>query len=179
MQNWFRFSLCLIVSLSFLAPRSHSQAIFAATESGHIQVGAGAMYLNTDYGNNTNKGVAFWADYDFRRHLGVELEGHLGGIISPGDIGENSYLVGPRVSFYKRHMNVYGKLLVGQAKITNQFLNQSSSFNVYAFGGGVDYKISRRINLRVADVEMQKWPDFEPHTLSPLSVTIGASYIIR
>ncbi len=69
--------------------------------------------------------------------------------------------------------------MVGRATITNQDLNQSSSFNIIAFGGGVEYRILRKINIRVFDVEAQQWPDFKPNSLSPMVGTIGASYIIH
>jgi hypothetical protein len=42
----------------------------------------------------------------------------------------------------------------------------------------VEYRIIPKVNLR-GDFELQQWTNFEPHTLSPLLVTIGASYTIR
>ncbi len=47
-----------------------------------------------------------------------------------------------------------------------------------AFGGGVEYRVKHHYNLRV-DLEEQKWPDFSPHTLSPIAITAGVAYVIR
>lgn len=173
---------CLLFSpvlLLFLVASSPAQAIFAGTETARIQAGAGGMYLNTDYSGFKNDGLAFWGDYDFNGFIGLEADAHLGGLIAPGDIGENSYLVGPRLMYRRRRATGYGKLMVGRATITDQALNQSSSFNVYAYGGGLEYKVSRKWNVRVVDVELQRWPNFRPSAISPLSLTIGLSYIIR
>jgi hypothetical protein len=88
-------------------------------------------------------------------------------------------MVGPRATIHRHKAALYGKLLFGRATITNQLQNLSSTYNSYAFGGGIEYRLNRKINLRVADVEIQKWPNFEPHTLSPVAITIGASYSIK
>ena len=168
----------------FLPCAARTQAIPTATKSGSIQAGVGAMYLDNDFTDRSNKGLSFWGDYDFLHYkglrVGAELEAHLGGIITPDDIGENSYLAGGRVSFYRRyHLDAYGKFMGGRATITNQDTNAASSFNVYAFGGGIDYRVAHRINIRAVDFELQKWPNFEPHTLSPYAISVGVMYIIR
>ncbi len=179
MMKWMQ-TLLGAAGLLILAPAMHGQATAAGIYKSHIQAGAGAMYLNNDYTDRKNYGISGWADYDFNRLLGVEIEAHFGGIVSPDDIGENSYLIGPRVMYHKRKFTGYGKLMVGRATITNQLFNQSSSYNVIpAFGAGLEYRVKPHFNIRVVDFEIQKWPDFEPHTLSPLAITVGLSYVIR
>ncbi len=180
---WSRTILALSGLLASI-PALHAQAVYAATESTHIQVGAGGLYLHNDYTDRAAEGVSAWGDYDFlnvrRFEVGFEVAAHFGGLNTPDDIGENSYLIGPRVSYHKRRINVYGKLLVGRATITNQLFHLSSTYNVLpAFGGGVEYRVSRKFNVRAADIEIQKWPNFEPHTLSPVAISVGVSYMIR
>ena len=178
MKTWC-LSLVLLAVLAGYSSPTRAQAIFAATETAHIQAGVGAMSLNTGYASDTNNGVAVWGDYDVRAFIGLEAEGRLGGLVAPGGIGENSYLVGPRLLYRRRRITGYGKLMAGRGSISNRVLNQSSSFNVYAFGGGLEYKVSRRFNLRAVDVELQRWPDFRPNTLSPMSLSAGVSYVLR
>ncbi len=178
MKTYFP-SLALLAVLFCCVPFARAQAIFAGTETAHIQAGAGAMSLKTGYASDTNNGMAVWGDYDLRAFIGLEAEGRLGGLVAPGGIGENSYLLGPRVMYRRRRLTGYGKLMAGRGLISNRILNQSSSFNVYAFGGGLEYKVSRRFNLRAVDVELQRWPDFRPGTLSPMSLSAGVSYVIR
>ena len=179
----FLISTFGLASLIFLIPSMHAQAVPTATRSGDLQAGAGITYLNTDYAPMHNAGVSFWGDFDFLRFfhtvIGVEGEGHLTGIDAPDDIGENSYMAGVR-AVYKFHSKyqIVGKFMGGRATISNQLYNTSSSFNVYAYGGGLDYHIARKYKIR-AEVEEQKWPNFEPHTLSPITASIGVLYVIR
>lgn len=174
----------ILASLAAFLPNAQGQALATATRTGTIQAGVAGMFLNNDYTARKNEGLVVYGDYDFARlfhlYVGAEAEARFGGLISPDDIGENSYLVGPRLSYRRRNLRVYGKILVGRGTIfhdspTN---NTSSSFNLYAGGAGVEYRINR-FNIRLIDVEQQKWPNFEPNTLSPLAISVGVAYIIR
>ena len=162
-----------------LVPSLGAQATYTANQRNRIQVGAGFAALVPDYTPGTILGFSGWADYDFSRYVGVEFSTHLGEFITPGDISENSYTLGPRFSYRHARLTVYGKALVGRATITNLNFNLSSSYNIYAFGGGLEYRLLHKINVRVIDFEHQQWPDFTPHALSPSAVTIGVSYIIH
>ena len=177
MRNWTR-TILGFASFFAVIPAMHAQAVYTASRSGRIEAGAGYMYLHNDYVDQANYGLSLWGDYDFTRLIGAEIEAHFGGIITPRDIGENAYLVGPRFSYRKHGVQVYGKVMFGRGTITNQVYDTSSSYNAIAGGGGVEYRILRKIKIR-GDVEEQKWPGFQPRTLSPLSVTVGAMYVIH
>ena len=178
MKNCLGTIVCLTFSLA-LIPQLNAQAVYAAERTARISIGAGGSRLNTDYAPEPTYGPSFFADIDLFRHLGLEGEGHIGGVISPDDLGENSYLVGPRAFIRRSRFTGYGKLMLGRGTITNQLFNLSSTYNIYAFGGGLEYRAARRLTVRAIDFEMQKWPSFPPNGLSPLIVTVGASYIIR
>ncbi len=179
MRTMWSSLLLFAASLIVVTPLLNAQAVHTADRTTRIQVGGGVTYLNPDYGPSGVIGFAAWGDYDFSKYIGVEIASHLGEIITPGDITQNSYFVGPRL-FYRRHkLTAYGKAMIGRATITNTQFNLSSSYNIYVYGGGIEYKLFRKINLRAVDFEMQSWPDFLPRSLSPLAITVGASYIIH
>lgn len=178
MKTWITSILAAASALLFL-PSLHAQADYTAFRTTRIQAGAGGLYLKNDFTEHANKGVSAWADYDFNRFLGVEAEAHFGTIVTPDDIGETSYFIGPRVSYRRRNAALYAKIVVGRASIVNQQTDAKSTYNAYAYGGGLDYRISRHFNLRAVDFELQKWPNFEPNTLSPLAISVGLMYIIR
>ncbi len=179
MKKWMHLLLG-IAGLLVLVPASHGQAAPSGLYKSHIEAGAGVLYLNNDYTDRANKGLSVWGDYDFTRLFGVEVEAHFGSIITPDDVGENSYLVGPRLLYHKRKFTGYLKVMVGRGTIINQDFNQSSSFNILpAFGGGLEYRISHKLNVRIVDFEYQRWPDFEPDSLTPLAVSVGLMYVIR
>jgi hypothetical protein len=171
--------LICFASLLAFAPSLHAQAVYTAEQKTRIQAGGGVMSLNPDYTTGNVIGFSAWADYDFSKWVGVEFSAHLGEFITPGDITENSYLIGPRLTYRRHKLTAYGKVLIGRATITNQDFSLSSSYNIFAYGGGVEYRLLRKINIRVIDFELQSWPDFQPNALSPMAISIGASYIIH
>jgi Outer membrane protein beta-barrel domain len=173
-----------LAGLLLLSPAMHAQAIYAAKQNFRIQAGAAFLHLNNDYSPKPGEGLTAWVDVDLKRFHGVlvgaEVEANFGGIITPDDFGENTYLVGPRFSYQIHKLNLYGKVLVGRGTLTNQIRDISSTYNVLpAFGGGVEYRITRKINLRPVNFEYQQWPSFSPNGLTPLAISFGASYIIR
>jgi hypothetical protein len=172
---------CFACVLS-LATWAHGQAVPTAARGGSIQVGIGGMFTKPDYATAYLKGLTFYADFDFFRHLGVEGDIHYS-ISTPGDISENSYLIGPRYSVRYKRLSGYGKALFGLGRFGYQqgnFVSDTTgNYGVYAFGGGVEYKATPHINVRPFDVEFQKWPNFTPHSLSPIVYTIGVAYVFR
>ena len=177
-KMWSSLMFCF-ATLLFVVPSMNAQAVYTAEQKTRIQVGGGAVALSPDYGQGTVIGFSAWGDYDFSRFIGLEVSAHLGEFITPGDITENSYMLGPRFSYRRHKLTLYAKALVGRATITNQDYNLSSSFNMFAFGGGVEYRILHKINIRLIDFEQQEWPSFTPSALSPTAATIGVSYIIH
>jgi hypothetical protein len=174
------FSLIVVIAgVLALAPSLYAQADYTANKTSRFQAGAGYLFLKPDYVNTNIQGISFWGDYDFLRHVGVEAVVHLGDIITPSDINENSYMVGPRFMLRRHKFTGYAKFIFGRATITNTDFNLSSTYNAYAYGGGIEYRAARKINVRAFDFEYQQWPNFEPNTLSPIAITVGASYIIH
>ena len=178
MKSFLSLFVILLGFSAFLSS-ARAQAVYTATGNTRIQAGGGYLYLRTDYADRPTGGLTLWGDYDFNRLIGAEAEAHFGGIVSPEDIGENSYLVGPRFSYRRHKLTIYGKVMVGQGSISNQNLHSSSSYKMYAFGGGLEYKVTRKINIRAIDIEEQKWVHFQPNVLSPVAISIGAMYVIR
>jgi Outer membrane protein beta-barrel domain len=156
----------------------HAQATPTATRPGELQIGAAASLATPDYGGSTDKGPTFYATFDFTRHIGVEADVHYISIITPNDIGEDSYLVGPRYVFHYKRFHPYAKALFGIGQINLQFdtsPHTKTSHFAYAFGGGLDLRATNHINIRCFDFEYQKW-EYPPHGLSPTVSSIGVAY---
>ena len=168
--------LCFLLSLTRVL---HSQATYTATRGGQIQAGVGFLHLNNDYTTQKDEGMSVWVDASLTRHIGVEGEAHFGTIVSPSDVGENSYLVGPRFTLSRGRATGYAKVMFGRGSVINDFFNTSSSFNLYAFGGGADFRLTHRLSFRVVDVEYQRWPGFGTNGLTPFAISTGLMYRIR
>jgi hypothetical protein len=174
-QNFVSWFACAL-SLSIFA---HSQAIPTASSRGALQIGAAASWVKPDYGSGHDAGPTFFLNYDFTPNLGLEGAMHYTSIVAPGDIGEDTYLVGPRYVFHHKRFLPYAKALAGVGQINLQFdyaPHRKYAKFVYALGGGLDYRVTRKINVRVFDFEYQQWPGFSPNGLSPYVMTAGAAY---
>jgi hypothetical protein len=177
----------LFVLLFGLATVSHAQAIPAATRGlGQIQVGAGFSFAVPDYSATYIKGLTVYGDVDLWRRLGVEADMHYISILTPTDIGEDTYLVGPRFSVIRQgRVNAYVKALGGVGRFQYQSGTyphpHTDTFGAYALGGGIDIHASRHLNIRAVDIEAQRWPGygtpgFAAHGLSPFVTTFGVAY---
>ena len=172
---------CLACILS-LASLLHGQAVPTAARGGSIQVGLGGMITNPDYAQSYIKGLTFYGDFDFTHNIGIEGEMNFA-ISTPSDISEDSYLFGPRYTIHRKKFGGYAKLLLGVGRFGTQegsYVNiATTSYFEYAVGGGLEYLATRKINVRIINVEMQKWPNFAPHGLTPIAYTFGVAYVFH
>lgn len=174
-----------IFSLS-LSTLSHAQAVPMATRLGSVQVGAGFSFAISDYGPTYIKGYTIYGDADLWRRVGIEADVHQINILTPTDIGEDTYLIGPRFSLLRRdRVNVYAKVLggIGRFEYQQGYYQHShtDTFGAFSVGGGIDFRASQHINIRAIDIEAQKWPSFgtpgrPAHGLTPFVTTFGVAY---
>lgn len=172
---------CVACVLS-LATWSHAQAVPTASRTGSLQIGGAVTLISSDYAPRYYKGLSIYGDLDLFHNIGIEGDIHYS-IITPDDTSENSYLLGPRYSWHHKRFTPYAKALVGFGRFGFQqgFYPVASTFTYgeYAVGGGLDYQVSRHINIRPFDVEFQKWPNFHPNGLSPIVYNFGVAYVLR
>jgi Outer membrane protein beta-barrel domain len=171
-----------LASMLCVGASAHAQALPTATARGSLQAGAGFTYAKPDYGQISIKGVSAFADFDIAEHLGVEADIHYIALVTPTDLAENSYLIGPRFLLPHGRYTLYGKALVGIGDLVIQeqqdnMGQQAGGFFAYALGGGIDIRATDRITVRAIDVETQHWS--YQTGLTPLVVTIGAAYRFR
>jgi hypothetical protein len=92
------------------------------------------------------------------------LVGDLAGYYFPtGDTGAAfSYLLGPRINFRRGNLTPFAQVLFGGIKTTDGIggFSPENRFAM-AFGGGIDIKVSRHLDIRPAQAEyfLSKLPD--------------------
>jgi len=166
--------LCAALSL-------HAQVLPSAT-SGGLSLDAGALgtAFQPDYAGegiaqtspNRLYGIGAYVDARFSRWVQIEGEGRWLRFNEYLGIDQNTYLVGPRVPIHEfRKFTPYGKVMVGLG--SGSFLSGQSF--VLAYGGGLDYRLTRRFTVR-GDFEYQRW-QITP-LLYPYGVSAGISYKI-
>jgi len=157
------------------APLLHAQEIPTETRAGELQVGMGYSYSSPDYTEDHFTGPSIYATFDFRDHIGIEGTFHY---VSGGNqqIYEKTYEIGPRYVWHVSRLNPYAKLLVGRGVFNYPNNTANLAYNMYSVGGGVDVRVKPYLNVRVIDVEMQKWGSFPPNGLTPIVATFGVAY---
>jgi Outer membrane protein beta-barrel domain len=172
-----------LVAVLSLSTMGRAQALPTATARGVLQAGVGYTIANPDYGQQNIKGVSGWVDFDFGTHVGVEAMVNYIAFITPTDIAQNSYLIGPRFLLPHGRFTLYGKALAGYGDLVIQEQQDNIGhpggfYFEYAIGGGLDIRATNRITIRAIDIEAQKWPHYG-NGLSPIAYTAGASYHFR
>jgi hypothetical protein len=158
------------------------QALPTAVARGSLQTGVGWSYGEPDYGQKAIQGVSGWVDFDFTPHLGAEAEMHYIALETPTDLGEISFLIGPRFVYPYKRLSFYAKGLVGIGDIDIQEVADNpeggdGTYLAYGFGGGVDVRVTRHLVIRAIDAEYQHWS--YQTGLTPTAYTTGIAYHFR
>lgn len=187
--------LCTLTAFSSFA---HGQtAAPTAARLADLQVGGGFVWAHSDYVPNDIGGFGFYADFDIRGRYGIEANFHqvrdpnADPLVPSNHFSERTYELGGRyVRRYDRgRLAPYGKVLFGRGVVNfrahQRFVSggletyiDNIGYNIASFGGGLDYRLTGRVNLR-GDFEYQHFfaHDSElPDGLSPYLFTIGAAY---
>jgi hypothetical protein len=181
---------CLMFSIFFgLTFASAAQVVPAATGSSASIFAGGLASAFEPYPNSqsvlpgypTNKllGIGTYVDFNFKHHWGIEGEGRWLIFREVAQIHEATYLLGPRAQFRLGRFRLYGKALFGEGYFYFPYGSVRESAPVLAFGCGADYRLSKRISVRVFDGEYQKWINFQNQGISPLGASVGLAYRIR
>jgi len=89
------------------------------------------------------------------------------------DVHIETYSIGARYHFNVGRFQPYVKGLAGFGDFNFPYNLATGRFLVATAGGGIDYKLSRKIEIRAVDWEYQNWPNFTFGNMSTLSVSIG------
>jgi len=122
-------------------------------------------------------GMGAYVDVRLKRWVQFEAEARWMRFNQYGSIYQDNYLAGPRLPVYRfGKSTVYGKALAGVSTMNFDSFGDHGHFTTFAFGGGLDYRLTRRISLRALDVEYQFWPSWGNSTVSPYGASMGIGY---
>lgn len=153
------------------------QSLPTASRTGDLQIGGGFEFASSHYNFApiTLIGGAGYFTFDWRNHWGVEGDFHHARSNEDNTVYERTYEVGPRIFLTRGAVTPYAKLLVGRGVYNFHDSVANVAYNLYTYGGGVDFRVARSLNVR-ADSELQNWLSFPLGTLHPSVVTIGVAY---
>jgi hypothetical protein len=125
------------------------------------------------YGARKMIGGSAFVDADTRRGLGIEAEGRWLEFHQSDDVHVESYSIGLRYHIDFRKFQPYAKGLIGYGDFNFPFSYAHGRYLVATAGGGLDYHLTHRIHIRVADVEYQDWPQFTYGAMTSAAVSAG------
>jgi len=167
------FAALLAVDLAGFGVAS-GQVVPSADSGGlKLTVGATATGYSLDYGERKMLGVAAIADADTNRRIGIEAEAGWLIFRQTANVHTATYLIGPRCHLTFGRFQPYAKGLAGFGQFSYPYHLGQDTDLVIAPGGGVDFQLTRRVRLRLADFEYQYWPQFHYGALSSYGVSSG------
>ena len=175
--------LAVSLFLTGAACRAPAQAVPAGDQEG-LTIFAGAtgsgQYLQ--YGQRKMLGITGFVDADTRNHLGYTVEGSWIIFHQTKELHTSSISGGLRYRLSKGKLEPYVKVLAGVGEYNAPYNLATGSFLVVTGGAGIDYNLSHRFRLRVADFEYTSWPQFTPttgNTLAMTTMTVSSGIKIR
>jgi len=151
------------------------QALPTAKRRADLQVGLGYVSDNSDYQPTRLEGVAFYTTLDLTSHYGGEFVIHQANSTTGDSLYERTYEIGPRYHRDYGPFAPYVKAMIGRGVFNYPNNVANLAYNMFAIGGGVDFRAKPYLNVRV-DYEFQDWLSFPPTGLTPQAITVGVAY---
>ncbi len=153
-----------------------------------LKLGLGISDFSTDWAGRIS-GPSLWADWSFHQvpaflnGLGVEIEARDLNYARTAHVPTlrfDTAVAGPIYAFSQhRAIRPYGQFLIGLGSMDFPSSNKRYTHDtrtIFEPGGGVEFLIASRVQLRAA-YEYQFWPDmFGHHALNPNGFTLGTAY---
>ncbi len=149
----------LLLAHCFIIPRVALCQVVPAADAGgcNLTVGATVTGDYLQYGARKLLGVAAIADLDTRRRIGIEGEAKWLVFHQTANVHATTYLIGPRYHMTYGRFQPYIKGLVGLGQFNYPYNYGTDKDFVIEPGAGLDFRVTRRIRIRVADFEYQFW----------------------
>ena len=177
-RQWPVAALCFF-SIFASPHRMPAQALPTASGSGAaLSVGVGLANYKIDYGQRWLGGVQGWVDANPWWWGGVEVEGRSLRYNLDLNTHASTLLAGPRISLSARAIEPYVKVLAGQGQLHFPYSYAHGTYLAVSGGGGVDLHLGRRLQVRVVDVEYQRWPGFTYGSMSSYGISAGVGYTV-
>ena len=181
-------ALALLIVWVVVSPQRLAAQAAPAILGGDHTLWAGVEYSNftPDFGPPQRlTGIGGYVDLNWNSRYAIEGEARFLRFNGFNSEYEDNYLAGPRISVFRHgKFRPYAKVLFGVGKINFPYEIGNGSYFAIAPGGGLDYRVTRRLVLR-AEYEYQIWPAApgiagEPSNgLKPNGFSAGFAYRFR
>jgi hypothetical protein len=184
-MNHNQWILCALLLACLIGNPAKARAQSPESATGgeeYLSVGGtiNASYLG--YGKRWIGGAGASVDVGVNRWLGAEGEANYTFYREFADTHATTYLGGLRYTFRSfggYRFRPYARGLAGVGYFNFPYNYGRGSYFVVAPGAGIDYRLSYRLRLRLADFEYQYWPQFTFGATQNYAITSGVRFIIR
>lgn len=176
-KHTLRLTLIPILLMAFcvsVADTAQAQAVPSADRGGlRWWAGGTASGYIVGYGQEKLLGATAFFDADTLRHFGIEGEARWLVFHQTNEEHAATYAIGPRYYREFGRFHPYVKGLVGLGEFNFPYSYGHGSYLVVAPGGGLDFRITHRVQFRAVDFEYQVWPQFTYGSMSSYGVSTG------
>lgn len=159
--------------------QASAQASPTATGPGKSAVVGGAVSaFHVAYGDRWLAAPEVFVDANLWWRVGIEGEARWLRYNQELDTHASTYLVGPRYTFSPRRTEPYLKAFVGRGEFSFPYHYARGSYAVVGGGGGVDLHLNSRVQLRLIDVEYQRWLQFTYGSMPSYGISTGIAVAI-
>jgi len=181
-MNWMRRA-ALVACLLWMAGSLSMMAQVVPAWNGHgefLVVGGTASYSRLSYDKRYLGGISAFVDGNINRRVGFEAEARVLRMNQEAGTHADTYLAGPRVISHRfGYWWPYAKVLGGLGHFNYPYNYATGNYFVISPGIGVDYRLSKKWQVRVADVEYQYWTSCPFGAITTYTVSTGLRYRIR
>ncbi len=175
--------MAALLAVFFAADRCAWAQVAEAAVGGEQQFAVGSEYsaMHIDYGKRWLAGPGIYVDANLNVHLGLEGEARWLNTNEDAGTHTRTYLGGARYTFNSPHgrLRPYAKFMAGVGEFYFPYQYAKGSYLVLEPGGGLDFRLSHRIRVRLIDVEYQRWPFFSFGSMSAYGASAGIRYAFR
>lgn len=184
-----RLLACAIIVAGVLIPNASQSQVVPAIKGGGSQINVIGFYtvMNPDgkAGLNYPPGTTFSSAAENTAGSWNSLAGGVGADFRLGRFAfgqpalgarftfsssvsakENTYMFGPELHYAFGKLRPYGNFYIGPGDITWAGTGFKDNSVVYQLGGGLDYHLNHRINVRFVDFQYQFW-NLSTHNYPP------------
>jgi hypothetical protein len=172
----FAAAILILFSLGWNASASgqtHEDADFARPS---FWAGGEISGYRVQYGVRDMWGATALVDADSAYHIGLEGEGRWLEFHRTANVHLETYMIGPRYYLSMGRIQPFMKGAVGFGNFSFPYNYANGRYLVIGAGGGVDFKLNRRWDLRLAEVQYQNWPEFTYGAMNSVGVSSGLRY---
>jgi hypothetical protein len=175
-RSWLLRSLAAaFVTACLWMPCALRAQVLPSAMAGGFRLSAGGTASGSyiQYGERNLGGVSAFVDAETHHRLGIEGEGRWLEFNQVENVHVETYSAGLRYHMNFARFQPYVKGLIGIGDFNFPFSYAHGRYLVVTGGGGLDYRLTNRIHVRVPDVEYQDWPQFTFGAMSSVSVSAG------